>query len=601
MRPGKLYFGDNLLVLKEYVADESIDLVYLDPPWNSNQDFNVLFKERDLTSSDAQLQAFEDCWHWDQKAQTTYEELIAPDAIERGIPRSVSILIEAFYRALPQRSDMAAYLVMMAPRLVELRRVLTPRGSLYLHCDPTASHYLKLLLDAIFGPQNFANEIAWQRTNARTAAGRWPRVHDVLLFYAKDTTRTFNPVQVIGEATKQPHTLVTGPDGKRYQSYELTAPHLRFGETGKAWRGFQPADMGRCWANPPPVMDEWDRQGLIHWPKKKGAWPRRRAAEPFAAEKRMVTVGDVWTDVDRINQSAKERIGYPTQKPLALLERILSASSNPGDVVLDPFCGCGTTIEAAQKLGREWIGIDITHLAIRVIRDRLASKFPGIKYELLGEPQDVESARVLAETSPYQFQWWAVHRIGAHPIGAAPGSREGKKGRDRGVDGLIKFRVGSSVYEIVVSVKSGRAVTPGMVRDLHGTVQSEKAALGVLVTMQPPTQEMRTAAARAGTWRDPSTDRKYARVQILSAVDLFAGRVVEHPGIEIAERTPAAGQTLALPGMERPAPPPRKGVIITVPENAAEAPTPLLPLVSERKAPLRAEPNKKSKNRDRAS
>jgi hypothetical protein len=294
VRPGKLYFGDNLAVLQSGdFRDATIDLVYLDPPFNSNRDYNVLFQERDLTASRAQIKAFEDCWHWDQDAQSTFEELTGPEAPERGVPPGVSVLIDALYRALPQRNDLLAYLVMMTPRLIELRRVLRATGTLYLHCDPTASHYLKLLLDSIFGANMFVNEIIWQRTNAKSASGRWPRLHDVLLVYSRSDRPKFSPVQVVGNSDKLPHTLVIGPDGRKYQTFELTAPNLRYGETGLPWRGFQPAKMGRCWANPPSVMEQWDKQGLIHWPKKKGGWPRRRAAEPFEAQKRMVMVGDV--------------------------------------------------------------------------------------------------------------------------------------------------------------------------------------------------------------------------------------------------------------------------------------------------------------------
>jgi site-specific DNA-methyltransferase (adenine-specific) len=333
-------------------------------------------------------------------------------------------------------------------------------------------------------------------------------------------------------------------------------------------------------------MQKYDDEGRLHFPTKPGGQLRLKM---YLHESRGVKLQNLWDDIHPVNSQAAERLGYPTQKPLALLERIIATSSNEGDVVLDPFCGCGTAVEAAQRLGRAWIGIDITHLAITVIRDRLASKFPGIEYELLGEPQDVESARVLAETSPYQFQWWAVHRVGAHPIGGVPGSREGRMGRDRGIDGMIKFRVApdSKTYEIVVSVKSGRTVTPAMVRELRGTMERDKAAMGVLLTMQDSTREMRTEAARAGMWKDPSTDRKYPRLQILSAADIFSGKTVTHPGVEIATRTPAAGETLSLPGMALPPPPPRKGMLIRVPEKAAQAPTPIIPLAAERDdAPL---------------
>jgi site-specific DNA-methyltransferase (adenine-specific) len=593
VRPGKLYFGDNLSVLRDYIAADSIDLVYLDPPFNSQQDYNVLFKERDLTSSSAQLKAFEDCWHWDQNAQTTYEELVGPDAVERGIPPAVSILMEAFYKALPQRSDMTAYLVMMAPRLVELRRVLSPTGSIYLHCDPTASHYLKLLMDAIFGPQFFRNEIIWKRTHSHGDSHRnFGAVTDTILFYSKSDDHTFSP-QYRPFTPEYAAARFSGKeaDGRAWQSVTLRSPkprpNLHYPYRASNGVTYEPHPNG--WSCERVRMQKYDDEGRLHFPTKPGGQLRLKM---YLHESRGVKLQNLWDDIHPVNSQAAERLGYPTQKPLALLERIIATSSNEGDVVLDPFCGCGTAVEAAQRLGREWIGIDITHLAITVIRDRLASKFPGIEYELLGEPQDVESARVLAETSPYQFQWWAVHRVGAHPIGGTPGSREGKRGRDRGIDGMIKFRVdpdaGSKVYEIVVSVKSGRTVTPAMVRELRGTMERDKAAMGVLLTMQDSTREMRTEAARAGMWTDPRTGQKYARLQILSAGDIFTGKTVAHPGVELATRSPAAGETLSLPGMALPPPPPRKGMLIRVPEKAAQAPTPIAPLAAERDdVPLR--------------
>jgi DNA modification methylase len=406
----RLYYGDNLEVLRNEIKDESVDLVYLDPPFNSQATYNVLFKAPSGEQSHAQIEAFEDTWHWGDSAESAFDEVMKcgnTDAAE---------LLRAV-RSFLKENDMMAYITMLAVRLVELHRVLKPRGSLYLHCDPTASHYLKLLLDSVFGPKNYTNEIVWQRTNARSTRGRWPRIHDVILLYAKGENFTFNTTESVVGTYKLPHTLITGVDGKKYQTYELTAPGLtKEGESGKPWRGFDPSEMGRHWANNDATMEDWDSDGLIHWPKD-GGFPRRRAAEPFDPSSRAVVVGDTWTDLDRINQTAKERLGYPTQKPLALLERIVEGSSNEGDLILDPFCGCGTTIHAAQKLSRRWIGIDITHLAISLIEKRLTDAFPGIEYEVHGTPKDIEGARDLAARDKYQFQWWAVSLVNAVPFG----------------------------------------------------------------------------------------------------------------------------------------------------------------------------------------
>src|SRR3990172_5095408 len=314
-----LYYGDNLDVLRQHVKGESVDLVYLDPPFNSQQNYNVLFAEHG-TRAAAQIKAFEDTWQWDESAARTYAETVERDG-------GVSQALQAF-RTFLGESDMLAYLAMMAPRLLELRRVMKPKASIYLHCDPTASHYLKMLMDAVFAPENFRNEIVWKRHNARSTEGRWARIHDVILLYTKTSTFFFQPTQVKADKARLPHTLITVGDVK-YQTFELTGAGItKEGESGKPWRRFDPAGMGRHWANAHAQMDEWDAKGLIHWPKPgtAGGFPRRRAAEPFVEEGRVITVGDVWTDIDRINQAAKERLGYPTQKPEALLLRIIQAS-----------------------------------------------------------------------------------------------------------------------------------------------------------------------------------------------------------------------------------------------------------------------------------
>ena len=324
----------------------------------------------------------------------------------------------------------------------------------------------------------------------------------MILYYSKSIS-VFKPMKVKGDQAKMPHTLITGADGEKYQTYELTAPGAtKAGDSGQPWQGFDPNTYGRHWANNHAQMDEWDKVGLIHWPKvgKAGGFPRRRDRRPFDPQAREVFVGDVWTDVDRINQAAKERLRYPTQKPEALLERILSASSKEGDVVLDPFCGCGTTIAAAQTLGRRWIGIDVTNLAITLIRHRLKDAYGDDieqTYQVIGEPVSVPDAEALAAADPYQFQWWALGLVGARPA-------EGKKGADQGIDGRIYFHDGDTAKtkQIVISVKAGKLHAP-YVRDLRGVVEREQAALGVLLTLNAPTKAMRTEAASAGFYASP--------------------------------------------------------------------------------------------------
>jgi DNA modification methylase len=517
-----LYYGNNLGILRDKVPSESVDLVYLDPPFNSNASYNVLFAEQDGTRAAAQIRAFEDTWRWDEAAALAYHQVV-----EAG--GDVSTAMQAF-RMLLGDSDMLAYLAMMAPRLVQLRRVLKPTGSIYLHCDPTASHYLKLLMDAVFGPHHFSNELIWRRHNARRTEQRWPRVHDVLLFYTKSSRFYYQSLQIAADAAKLPHTLITGPDGEKYQTYELTAPGVtKVGLSGKPWRDFDPTKMGRHWAHSPDTMDAWADAGLIHWPRpgKAGGFPRRRAAEPFVAEARKITVGDVWTDIDRINQAAKERLGYPTQKPEELLDRIITASSEDDSVILDPFCGCGTAIAVAQGLGRRWIGIDITHLAIGLIKHRLQDAFglePNVDYQVRGEPEDLASAKQLAQDAPFQFQAWALGLVTAR-------ATEPKKGADKGIDGRAYFHdefPAGKTKQIIFSVKGGH-LQPAFVRELRGVVTREGAEMGVLLTLEPPTIAMRSEASTAGFYYAPAWGQDYPKLQILTVGDLLNGKRLNAP------------------------------------------------------------------------
>ncbi|MBN1286548.1 MAG: restriction endonuclease [Anaerolineae bacterium] len=521
-----LFYGDNLTVLREHIPNEAVDLIYLDPPFNSNRSYNVLFQDESGLDSEAQITAFEDTWHWGITAEKAYRDIVLEGP--EGVSKAIGAMLE-----LIGRNQMMAYLVMMTARLIELHRVLKPTGSLWLHCDPTASHYLKMVLDSIFGTENFKNEIIWQRTNARSTAGRWPRIHDTLLYYTKTDDFTFHSLKIRADKAKLPHTLITGPDGKKYQTYELTAPGItQGGESGQPWRGFDPAKMGRHWANLHAKMDEWDAQGIIHWPKE-GGFPRRRARKPFDPESRKVTAGDIWTDIDRINQAAKERLGYPTQKPLALLERIIEASSSPGDWVLDPFCGCGTAIVAAQQLGRRWIGIDITHLSVALQKYRLEDMFglaPKRDYAVVGEPNDPAGAQQLAQENRFQFEWWALSLVQARPTGGTAGSRKGKKGADSNIDGVITFIDDADALpkRVLVQVKSGR-VGRGDIEQLRGTVERENAAMGVFITLQLPTELMKTEALSAGYYHSPGWMRDYPRIQILTIEELLAGAQASLP------------------------------------------------------------------------
>ncbi len=498
-----LYYGDNLHVLRDGIADASVDLIYLDPPFNSNANYNVLFRSPAGAGSQAQIEAFEDTWHWGQEAESAF------DGVMRSGNTAAADLLRAM-RGFLGENDMMAYLAMMAVRLIELHRVLKETGSLYLHCDPTASHYLKLLLDAVFGPTNFRNEIVWKRTTAHNdARRRFADVSDSILFYARSDRAVFNRVFAKhDDAYLLSKYRYKDPQGRRYRLSDLRSPSPRPNLTYD-YKGFKPHPNG--WAVSRERMAEMDAAGLLEFPRKPDGriQYRRYLNEEGAA------ASSVWDDIRPVNSMAQERLGYPTQKPLTLLERIVSASSNPGDTVLDPFCGCGTAIHAAQKLGRAWVGIDVTHLAISLIERRLKDAFPGIAFAVHGTPQDLDGARDLARRDKYQFQWWAVSLIDAQPFGGK------KKGADGGIDGLIYFRSDARTTErAVVSVKGG-AVTVSMVRDLKGVLDRERAPIGVFLTLEPPTRPMETEAAAAGF--HTSAGRQYPRVQIITVAQALAG------------------------------------------------------------------------------
>ena len=516
--PNRLYFGDNLDILRQYVPDESVDLIYLDPPFNSNATYNVLFRERSGEEPAAQITAFEDTWHWGWESETAFQ-----DVVTRG-PDKVGSLLAALRQFLGQ-NDMMAYLTMMAQRMIELHRVLKPSGSIYLHCDPTASHYLKLLLDAVFNARNFKSEIVWKRTSAHSSANRPGPVHDNILMYAKSDEYLWNrEFQPYDEDYLNTFFEMTDPDGRKWKRMDLTGAGTRHGATGMAWRGINITEKGRHWAYPPSVLDELDEKGLIHWPKRNGGMPRLKQ---YADEMPGVPVQDVWTDIKPIHNLARERLGYPTQKLEALLERIIRASSNEGDVVLDPFCGCGTATVAAERLNRRWIGIDITHLAITLVRHRLHDSFGDQlrPYEIVGQPTDSGSAAALAEQDRYQFEWWALGLVDARP------ANDRRRGADAGVDGYINFFDDNRgrPKRIIVQVKSGH-VNRGMIATLKGDMEREKAEIGVFITLQPPTGPMRQEALSAGIYTpEHFPDQQHPRVQILTIDELLAGAGVSYP------------------------------------------------------------------------
>lgn len=509
-----LFFGDNLQVMREHVKDEMVDLVYLDPPFNSKRDYNLLFATPKGHKSDAQITAFEDTWHWGEQAELEYSEVLSQKNTD------ASELVRSFRHFLGV-NDLMAYLTMMANRLLELHRVLKPTGSLYLHCDPTASHYLKLLLDAIFGVMNFRNEIIWKRTtshgNVRNVYGD---VSDTIFFYTKSDRWTWNQIHLpYSDHLVAAKFRYQDPDGRRWQSVTLRNPGVRpnlfYPYTARNGITYQPHPNG--WSCNIERMRKYDEGNRLHFPSRPGGQLRLKM---YLDEMPGVKLQNVWTDIPAINSQAQERLGYPTQKPIALLERMIQASSNEGDIILDPFCGCGTAVHAADKLRRSWIGIDITHLAIALIEKRLKDAFPGVQYEVHGTPKDLEGARDLASRDKYQFQWWACSLVSAQPYHGH------KKGADTGIDGLIFFQDQKGfAKKIIVSVKGGETVGRVMIADLKNSVEREKAEIGLFVTLTPPTHPMITEAVSAGFYESPNfPGQQFPRIQILTIEGLLSGQ-----------------------------------------------------------------------------
>ncbi len=537
----QLYFGDNLSVLREHIPDESVDLIYLDPPFNSNATYNVLFKERSGEDSAAQITAFDDTWHWTIDSERAYQEVVTDG------PDKLGKLLQAMRDFLGQ-NDMMAYLTMMAQRLAELHRVLKPTGSIYLHCDPTASHYLKLLMDSVFGGTNFRNEIAWKRTTSHNDARRnYSSVADSLLFYSKSEQYFF-------QAQHVPYTQdyidrnfkYTDEKGRRYSAENLRSPGPRPNLTYD-YKGYKPHANG--WTVSLQRMQRLDAEGRLHFPKSKNG---RIRLKRFLEEMPGVPSGNVWDDIRPIGSQAQERLGYPTQKPEALLERIVKASSNEGDIVLDPFCGCGTAIAVAERLKRRWIGIDVTHVAISLMKHRLHDTFGAelSDYNVVGLPEDVASARALAEDSNndgrYQFEYWALGLVDARPA-------TGKKGADSGIDGYINFFDDNSgkAKRIIVQVKSGH-VNRGMIATLKGDMDREDAAIGIFITLEAPTEPMRQEAIAAGFYEPESLPgNQFPRVQILTIEQLLNGDQPEYPRFAAPQTFRKAPRRKRLQGVQQ--------------------------------------------------
>ena len=517
----RLYFGDNLPILRENIADESVDLIYLDPPFNSNATYNVLFRERSGEDSAAQITAFEDTWRWSIESEIAFKDVVTSG------PEKLGDLLQSMRSFLGQ-NDVMAYLTMMAQRMAELHRVLKPTGSIHLHCDPTASHYLKLMMDAMFGQRNFRNKIVWRRYGAHNDAGQgsehFGRIHDVIFVYGKSDTVIWNQefVPLDESYIKSTYRQIDNESGRQFSTTPLTGPGgAEKGNPVYEWNGHT-----RAWRYSKETMQQLHDEGRLYY--SKTGYPRGKL---YLDESKGVPIQDIWTDISSLSGRHKERLNFQTQKPEALLERIINASSNEGDVVLDPFCGCGTAITVAERLNRRWIGIDITHLAISLMKSRLRDTFGSglADYAVIGVPQDVESARALAvegeHDGRYQFEYWALGLIDARP------SKKGRRGADSGVDGYINFFDDNTgkAKRIIVQVKSGH-VRRDMIATLKGDMARENAEIGLFITLESPTRPMIQEAAAAGIYTPvqfPNHD--YPRVQILTIEDLLSGVQAEVP------------------------------------------------------------------------
>ncbi|NMM43876.1 site-specific DNA-methyltransferase [Rhodospirillaceae bacterium KN72] len=507
-----LYFGDNLEILRERVSGNSVDLIYLDPPFNSQAQYNVLFESPDEDAAAAQAGAFRDMWAWGEEAESAYSDVMK-------IGGAVARFVDAMRSALGE-SDLMAYLAMMSVRLIELRRVLKDDGTLYLHCDANASHYLKVILDGIFGANRFTNEIIWQRSNAKSHAyNRFSSGHDALLMYRKGDKFTWNTQYKphSEKYIKSHYSKVEPSTGRNYTLGDCLNPNPNRPNLTYEWNGHV-----RVWRWKKEKMQALHNQGRLVYTKT--GMPRYKR---YLDEMKGTPFTTVWTDIPPLNSQARERLGYPTQKPLTLLERIVSASSNEGDVVLDPFCGCGTTIEAAQRLNRAWIGIDVAIHAVKVVEGRLEKVAnAGRSYGLEGIPRDFASAVRLAEKDKYQFQWWANYLFNPHAL------REQKRGADRGVDGELYFPNGPGRPwgRMLTSVKGGDNIGPAMVRDFRGVLDREKAELGLFISLRRPTKSMVAEAASAGLAK--TVHGSIPRLQIVSIEDWFSGKKPQLPPVE---------------------------------------------------------------------
>ena len=526
----KLYYGDCLTVMDEYLSPGSVDLIYLDPPFNSNRAYNAIYKDETGRPLPDQIEAFCDLWTLDSERERAirYMPVMMRDA---GIDDAAAQLWKLWLHALRQTQPrLLAYLSYMTERLLRMKPILKPTGSIYLHCDPTASHYIKVMMDAIFGHENFRNEIVWKRTTTHSDSKTWSRVSDTILFYSKGQRITWNTPYVphSDEYVANKYRNDDG-DGRLYTLDNMTSPNPRPNMMYE-WKGFPSPAKG--WRYSKETMVQLDQEGRIWYPTFKDGThdtSRRPRFKRYLNDMKGGVMGNVWADVLPINSQARERLGYATQKPVTLLERIIKASSNEGDVVLDPFCGCATTLEAAHKHNRKWIGIDIAiHAVKRVAAIRLQDRLglvEGKDFAIEGVPHTLEGAHDLWERDPYHFQKWAVEEV--------DGFVTTKRTADGGIDGRLYFALPNvkDLQSMVIQVKGGKDVSIRDLRDLRGVLESDDALLAGLIIMDKlgdrKAQNFTRFMAEAGDL--DVLGIKYPRMQLLAMPEILDGKRFHAP------------------------------------------------------------------------
>ncbi|MDJ0505357.1 MAG: site-specific DNA-methyltransferase [Aphanizomenon sp.] len=514
----QLYYGDNLEVLRRYIKDESVDLCYIDPPFNSKRNYNQIYNNIGAEDK-AQAQAFIDTWEWDDHAIRGINEILIN---YHGLFTQQCIALITGLSNVLGKGSLLAYLVSMTLRITEIHRVLKPTGSFYLHCDPTASHYLKLILDAVFCSNKgiYQSEIVWKRTtahgNAKQGSKKFEINFDIIFLYSKTNQYTFNTIyRPFQEDQLEQQYNKVDQNGRRYRLVTPTAAKGG-GDTSYEFHGVQPP-KGRFWAYSKENMEKFYEDNKLYFSSSGQPYIKY-----YLDERPGVAVMSFWDDIKPMSPTSKERLGYPTQKPESLLERIIKASSNENDIVLDAYCGCGTTVAVCQKLDRQWIGIDITYQSISLILKRLEDSFPGVlkTIKLHGIPKDIESAKALAnktdDRTRKEFEKWAIltYTNNKAVINA-------KKGADKGIDGIVYFQGDKNDPEkIIFQVKSGK-VKSGDIRDLLGTMTLESASLAIFITLEEPTKDMLKTAKSAGFYQSKYMSHSCDKIQIVTIKEII--------------------------------------------------------------------------------